>query len=358
VGDVVVDNYVLRVGVRQPLFTGFRLTGASDAAEFQAEASELDFARTQEHVEYGILVAYWSLYQAREVLRSAEENVKRLESYRRDTERLMQAGLMTRNDQLKVEVQFSNARIAELEARDASRLAEMDLNILLGLASDTPIELSSRPGEISPKNSLIEGTSLSRLVETASSKRRDLEAASMRVESAHAGLRAAKGGWWPQIEFTANYLYNNPNTRYQPITPEFLGTWDVGVSLFLELWNWGATASRVEQAKAKLQQAELVRLELHEAMSLEVHRAALAIRRAKEKVTLANLALSQSDENLRSEADKYTSGLASSTDLLEAEVTLVNAETQLSGSLVEYALSVAALDRAIGSARMRGMDNQ
>ena len=351
VGDVVVDNVVLRLGLRQPLFTGFRLSGAADAADLQADASALEVVRARENVRFVVTAAYWTLHQAREVLRSAGENVKRLGSYREDTERLVKAGLMTTNDQLRVEVQYSNSQIARLEARDAARLAEMDLNILLGLPQDTPIGLASRPAEAIQEDTLSGDIDLADLIDDAAVQRSDIEAASLRVASAEAGIRAARGAWWPQIELSANYLYNNPNSRYQPITPEFLGSWDVGVSFAFELWNWGATGSRVEQAEAAMRQAKLAEQELRDHLSREVHGAVLAVQRAREKIALATLVLSQARENLRAETDRFATGLASSTDLLDAEVSLVNAETQSSGAEVEYALSVAALRRALGIER-------
>ena len=349
VGDVVVDNYALRVGLRQPLFTGFRLSGAAQSAEARAAASALDVVRTQENVEFAVVAAYWWLYQSREVLRSADENVKRLESYREDAKRLVKAGLMTTKDQLKVEVQYSNSQIARLEARDAARLAEIDLNILLGLSQDTPLELSSTPSTPAPADTIPGAVDLPRLLDAAAAGRSDLEAASLRVESAHAGVRAARGAWWPQIELTANYLYNNPNSRYQPITPEFLGTWDVGMSFAFDIWNWGATGSRVEQAEAALRQAELVEQDLRASLSREVQEAALAVHRAKEKIALASLGLSQARESLRTESDRFRSGLASPTELLDAEVALINAETQASGAEVHHALARAALARALGT---------
>lgn len=354
VGDVVVDNYALRVGLRQPLFTGFRLSETAESADSRAAASALDVVRTRETVEFAVVAAYWSLYQSRAVLRSADENVKRLESYREDAKRLVKAGLMTTKDQLKVEVQYSNSQIARLEARDGARLAEIDLNILLGLSQDTPLELSSHPGDPAPADTIPGAGDLPGLLDAAVAGRSDLEAASLRVKSAQAGVRAARGAWWPQIDLTANYFYNNPNSRYQPITPEFLGTWDVGMSFAFEFWNWGATGSRVEQAEAALRQAELVEQDLRASLSREVQEAALAVHRAKEKIALARLGLSQAQESLRTESDRFRSGLASPTELLDAEVSLINAETQSSGAEVQYALSRAALARALGTRQNHG----
>jgi outer membrane protein len=351
IGNVPPDQVILRLGLRQPLFTGSRISGAAEAAGLQADASALDVSMMSADVTLYITSAYWALYQARQVEKYTEENVQRLESFHRDTERLVKAGVATRNDLLKVEVQLSNSRIGWIEARNEAELGEMTLNNLIGQPTDTHIDLASRPGDAASRVSVLPPlaqASPDTLANLATAHRYDLQAAAARVQAAHASVGAAKGGWWPQIELTANLNYNNPNARYQPVTPEFLGAWDVGVSLALDVWNWGATGSRVEQAEAALRQAELQKTQLKENITLEVRRSALNVRRSQEKSSLAELAVSQATENLRVIADKYRSGLATSTDLLDAEVSLLQAQTQFSGAQVEYALAQASLERALG----------
>jgi outer membrane protein TolC len=243
----------------------------------------------------------------------------------------------------------------EIEARNDTRIQEMHLNNLLGQSTTTSIELASNPGESGEANVDGDQPTVDRLLETAERQRADLEAASARVRAAEATVGAASGGWWPQIELSANYLYNNPNSRYQPLTPEFLGSWDVGVSMSLDLWNWGATGSKVEQAKAHLRQAELNYTQLRETIVLDVNRALLNLERSKEKRKVAQLAISQAHENLRTTAEKYRAGLATSTDLLDAEVSLLQAQTQLSGVEVELALARAGLKRAVGELVQRAV---
>jgi outer membrane protein TolC len=81
---------------------------------------------------------------------------------------------------------------------------------------------------------------------------------------------------------------------------------------------------------------------------LEVSEAVMNLQRSKEKVAVAQLAATQADENLRATSDKYRAGLATSTELLDAEVDLYSSQVQLSGAEVEYALAHAGLTRAIG----------
>jgi outer membrane protein len=352
-GNVPPDQYTVRLGLRQPLFTGSRLSATAEAAGLQADASELDHAMSEADVILNVTSAYWNLYQARELVKFARENIERLESYQRDTERLMKAGVATRNDLLRVEVQLSNARINLIEVENDGSIAEMTLNNLLGQPTTASLQLMSAPEQVAVPSDLesrITGDSLLTVAGSAIRHRSDVQAAMTRSKAAVATVTAAEGGWWPQIDLNANFNYNNPNARYQPITPEFLGKWDVGITLSMDLWNWGATRSRVEVAEAALKQARLQEAQLAENVSLEVHRSALNLRRSRQKLAVAQLAVEQAGENLRVVTDKYRSGLATSTELLDAEVSLLQSQTQLSGARVELALSRAALVRAVGGA--------
>jgi outer membrane protein len=110
----------------------------------------------------------------------------------------------------------------------------------------------------------------------------------------------------------------------------------------------------VEQAEAALRQNELQERQLKENVVLEVSRATLNFATAKEKLSVADLAVAQASENLRILSDKYRTGLATSTELLDAEVALVSAQTQQSGAQVEAAIARAMLTRAVGGLRGGG----
>jgi len=351
VGSVVENNYLFRVGLRQPLFTGSRLSGLSDAADLRFTAAIQEQSMAEQNMIFSVTAAYWSLYQGRKVANLANENVARLEAYRADTEKLMESGLATRNDLLRVEVRLSNGMIAAIEAENDATLAEMRLNTLIGRTATDSVILATTPGDVSARadgDSLGKPHSTAHLVELAKERRPDLRAAETRSEAAGKMVTAASAAWWPQIDLTANYQYNNPNSRYQPITPDFLGTWDVGVSLVMDLWSGGETQSRVEHAEAARRQADIRKMQLLDNVTLEVSEAALNLRRSREKMTVALLAASQADENLRATTDKYRAGLATSTELLDAEVDLYTAQVQLSGAEAEYALAHAEVVRSVG----------
>jgi outer membrane protein TolC len=73
-------------------------------------------------------------------------------------------------------------------------------------------------------------------------------------------------------------------------------------------------------------------------------------------VGVARLGVEQADENVRSTDEKYAKGAASSTDVLDASVALLQARTNLTGALVDLELAHTRLLKSLGvrSGNLRG----
>jgi outer membrane protein len=341
------NSYALHAGVQQPIFTGFKLASNARAAELLAKAADLDRINDESDLVLAITVAYWTLHQTTETNRYVDENVTRLEMYEKDTQNLLKAGLATRNDLLKIQVQSSNAKLTQIDAVNDRQVAMMNLNNLIGQPLEAEVEPVSLP-QVDSADVLGPVARTAELQMRAWQFRPDLQAMQARIQASEATVRAAKGNWWPQIFFTGNYYYSRPNPRYMPTLDEWKDTWDFGVSIQLDIWNWGATSAQVEQARAGMMANQFMYEQMKENVSFEVTRYDLAKRRAKDKVNVAALAISQAEENARTTQDKYHSGLATSTDVLDASVALLQARTNYTGALVEFEVARARLVRASG----------
>ena len=86
-------------------------------------------------------------------------------------------------------------------------------------------------------------------------------------------------------------------------------------------------------------------------VALEVERTSLAAARAAQKVEVAKLGVAQAEENSRIMGDKFRSGLATSSELLDANVALLQARTNLTGSLAEQEITAVRLQKALGVLR-------
>ncbi len=339
----LLNAYNFQLTVQQPLFTGRRLSGASEAGRLQARAAREDYLRDEAQLVFAVREAYWTVYKAGDVKRLVDENVALIEAHLRDVRNFLDQGLAKPNDVLKVQVQLSSAKVAQLQSANAIRLAVMSLNSLIGLPVNGDIRVTSQVRE--PEAA--EPEKMDALVARALENRPELKAAGFGIRAAEAGVKIARSGRYPQIYLVGNYYMSNPNQRIYPLENKFHGTWDVGVALSLDLWNWNRAGAQTRQARAQLAQAEHGAAQLRDAVTLEVSQNYFAVEQQRLTIRLAAEGVAQAEENYRVTRDRFKAGLALNSDLLDAEVALLQAKISHSQAKADYEVLQAKLAKSV-----------
>ena len=339
----VLNNYNLRVTVQQPIFTGYKLQRNADIAEYTASATQKDFERDKSDLIYNIKSAYWNLTQALELQKVVDENVEEMKAHLRDVQSWQGQGMITVNDVLKVQVQLSDAELRQIDSRSNVQLARIGFNSLLGLSLDTEIDPATNIKH-EPRNF----SDLPVLVQQAVDRRPELKSMEYKIKAGDAAVAIAQSNWFPQVYLVGNYYSSRPNQRFFPTQDAFKDTWDVGVGVSFDVWNWGTTIHQTDQAQAQLSEAQDGLSQLKDGVTLDVTRNYLSLHRAKERIVVAEKGVSQAEENYRVTDAKFKQGLALNTDLLDAEVALLQAKTNYTQSLVDYEVAEAGLERAVG----------
>ncbi len=343
ISPVILNNYNFKLTLQQPLFTGFRLWSFKSAAENNYESSSYEYKKNLNDVAYNIQNVFWNYYKAMQIKNVIEENLRLTQNHVNDTKNFMKSGLATRNDLLKLEVQYSNTQLQLIESENNIDIARSNLNKLLGLPLEANTEINAGDIDTSFTN-----YNLSNLIEQSKENRNDLKSLEYRIKASDNGITAAKGGWYPSIYLVGDYYYSKPNQRIIPAENKFKDTWDIGVTLQWDLWNWGYTSSKSTQAEEQKTQVETSLSQLEDAVELEVYQTFLKYKRAMDKINVSRQSVEQSEENYRSTQDKYNQQIATSTDLIDAEVSLLLAKTNLTTALVDYQLAKVKLMKAIG----------
>lgn len=339
----ITDYYDLKLSLSQPLFTGFRLSGNTNAAENIFLASKENLTLEQQTLILKIKYAYWNLYKAQKLSKVVDENVMQIQAHLNDAKNMYDRGMATNNDLLKVEVQLAEAKLKQLDLQNAVRLAKLGLNNTLGLPLSSPVEIIE---EIDLD--LKEEIDLNNQLELAYQNRPDLKAIEYNLKAGEYAIDMASSGWFPQIYLSGNYNYSNPNTRFFPQESKFKGSWDVGVNLSYELWNWNKNGYRSTQAKVQYEQSKDNYNIIKDAVTLEVNQNYLNIKQAKEKLTVSESSVKQAEENYRVTQELFKQGLTINSELLDAEVALLQSRTNYVQTIVDYELAKASLEKAVG----------
>jgi len=343
IAPTVLDNYSAQFTLFQPLFTGFRLLSSINIAEYSASAANEDFNKDQSELVFNIKNSYWSLFKAIQLKKVMDENVQMASAHLEDAKNLMNVGMLTQNDLLKLEVQLSSMMFNQIDAENAVKLSTVALNSVLSIPLTTNIEITS---SVNLTQTMYD--ELNKLISDAVEKRPEIKSADYRIKAGEAGVTMAKSSWYPQISVVGDYYSSRPNQRIFPTKDEFKDTWDAGVNLSLNIWDWLTTARQTQQAEAQLSQSVDALGIIKDNITLEVTQNYLNVNQSKRKIEIAELSVKQAEENMRMTADKFKNGLALSSEVVDAETALSTAKVNYTNSRVDHELAKARLDKSIG----------
>jgi len=335
-----LDNSDLRLTVSQPIFSGFRLSQSRTAAAALAEASRGELARQRNELIFRVESAYAALLRAQkgaEIARSAREQIA---AHLRDVEVMVEQGLARRDERLRVEVKASEAELVLLQAENGVALAEAALENLLA----TPLPAGEMYAEMGPGR--LEPGDLASSLALALANRPELERLARAADAAAAGKKIARGGRLPNVAGFASYGYGKPGLDM--IRNEWMNYWLVGVGAEWNLWNWGRTGAKVEQAELRRQGLAEGERQLREAIALEVKQAHLRLAEAAKRLEVTGRMTEQARASFAVAEKRYQQGQASNTDYFDAQSELTRARLQRAEAEVASALARAEWRRAVG----------
>ncbi|MDD4052636.1 MAG: TolC family protein [candidate division Zixibacteria bacterium] len=338
----IPNNYSGKLTLTQPLFTGLQLENTSSALKRNLQATRLDHEAASRELRFDITDAFWNVVKANDYQTIIDEDVKRQEVHLKDVQGLFEQGLVSRNDVLRVEVQHSNALLQQISAHNGLELAKANLENVIGAPLPDDIDMTT-PGESVDSIGM-----LSALQVTALANRPEAKAISQRVEMGKNLVGAAKSGWLPQVALVANYAYMRPNQRIQPLKDEAKSTWDVGVYLSYNLWDWNTTGHKAKQAKAELAQLRDAERQVFDGITLQVTHNYLTLQEVTKRIEVSRMSLQQADEGYRITHDLYQQGMAKTSDLLDASVLQTQAAVNHSQALIDYQTAKARLETTVG----------
>jgi len=343
------DSAFLALSLQQSLFAGFGVQAGIDQAEHLAAEARLNLLRAEQELRFEIQTAYWSLIRALEVERVIKESIEQVNAHLREVKDLFAQGLVTANDVLQVEMQLANTVLRRIEAGNTLSLAGARLSLLLGLPYDTVL----RPAP-TPLHPLQEPESLEGLLKQALRSRPELAASAERIHAQEKTMAVARSSFYPSLFLSAGLLTARPNSRFFPPENSFKTTWELGIGGSLEIGRWSASARQVEQARLQLAQGQEGLALLEEGITLEVIQSFLELKKAREQVSVARLIVCQAEENHRVVREKFLSGLALNSQLLDAELSLLEAGLTLTQAGIDHELAWAALEKAVSVEPTRG----
>ena len=342
----IPDNYRARLDLQWPIYNGGRSDALERAARAEASASSADLAAAQADLRLEVARAFWALVTARATEQVLQQGVTRAQANVGDVRERFKAGLIPPNEVASAEAQESRQRMLLIEARNQRDISSSELARLIGIdvlgpSLEPAAELETPP----PPAALQDTRALIAQARTVRPERRALE---QRIQAGEEQLAAARAGTLPTIAVVSGFDYARPNPRIFPRADRWEDSWDAGVNLSWNLWDGGRTRADVAQAGSLVTAVRRRLDEFDSVVALEVRQRQLEIDSGGAAVIAAGDAVRAAAEARRVVAERYQAGVATQTEVLDADFALLQAELDRTRAQAGVRLAEARLARALG----------
>ena len=344
----IPNNFTTRLSFQWPIYTAGRTDALERAALAEANAAGADIETTRADLRLEIVRAYWAAVTAREAERVLEESTARAEAQVADARNRFDVGLIPPNEVSTLEAQRSRERAQLIEATNIREGSTIELRRLIGVPHDTVIELTDRLDQGAQGAQAAQAGDAAGLVKQALDARPERKALSFRMGGAEERQTAALKTRLPTIGFAGGFDYARPNRRIFPITPTWTDSWDLGVNVNWNFYDFGRAKSQAAEAAAIVTATRERIAEFDEVVSADVRQRLLDIESSQAMVRAANDAVRSAAEARRVVTDRFGAGVATSTDVLIAQVQLLESELVRTRALAGVRLAEARLERALG----------
>jgi outer membrane protein TolC len=341
----VPDNYRTRLDLQWPIYTGGRTDALERAARAERGAIGKDLEAARADLRLETTRAFYAVVTAREAEAVLARSLEAVNAHVQDVRSRLASGLIPPNDVSSSEAQASRQRLLSIEATTQRGIAEADLRRLTGNPSAT---VTTRVEDPAPSPG-IEGTrSTADLIAAALKARPERQAFEDRAASADLRAAAVDAGKRPQLSVAGGYDYARPNPRIFPRRADFLSSWDASINLTWTLWDGGRRAAEYGEARANASALKTRVVDFDRDVTFEVRARALELESSRQAITVADDEIRAAAEAERAIGERYKAGVATNTDMLDAQVARLQAELDRTRAVANVRLAEARLERAIG----------
>lgn len=327
----------LNVTAVQPVFAGGRIANGNKLAKVGVAVADLEHEGAIDNALLTVEQYYWQVATLQSKKRTLQAVIQMLDTLDRQVSVAVEAGVVNRNDLLKVQLQRNNMLSLMVDLDNGIALSSNLLAQYVGLDGQEvaivddapPAEVPVLPADLYLDPSQALGSTVDyRLLEQS-------------VRAADLEKSITVGQYLPTIGIGAGYFYDDLLNQNHGFAAGF-------VSVSVPISGWWGGAHDIKRKSIQASNARMQMTDLSQMLQLKMTDAYDNLTAAHRKMSIASQSIDQSKENLRLNQNYYDAGVSSVTDLLDAQTLYRHAQDQYAESYGAYRTALAAYLAATG----------
>lgn len=334
------------VNLNQAIFDMSVFTGLK-AARSTREFYQVNAQLTEEQVIERVANNYYQVYVQRQQLAVIDSTYNNTAKVRDIIKGQYDNGLAKKIDLDRMNVNLSNINTQRIQLKNALQLQENALKFYMGMPIATPIMLPETEFSVTPLN----------MSETPNTTNRtEYQVLKKQEELLYYNKKSIQAEYYPKLSLSAgyNYIGQGPDLPWfgKPADGIYWSDYSsIAANISIPIFNGFGTRAKVRQATIELKNIEedlkdtKLSLDLaFENAKTQINNSIVTINNQRENVKLAQEVLDNTQNN-------YQNGLATLTDLLDAETSYIEAQNNYTSALLDFKLAEVQLIKAKGELR-------
>lgn len=305
----------------------------------------LNAALTEEQIVEKVANSYYEVFKTKAQIKTMDRTIQNTTRVRNVIASLEENGLAKKIDLDRINVTLNNLNSSKLQLQNAVKLQENALKYLIGMDISTPITLPENTFE-APQNMYVKDA-------FNVNNRIEIQLLEKQGDLLRLNKKATEAGRYPSLALSANYGYLSFGQRF----PYFAGPSQgvngsdfsaISLNLRVPIFSGFATRSKIRQAQIDIDKFEADLADTKLALDMAVENAYTQINNAVITLGSQRSNMELANEVLKNVENNYKNGLASLTDLLDAENAYADAQNNHTAALLDYKLAEVQLKKANG----------
>ena len=328
---------VAGVQALQPVFLGGRIVNGNKLAAVGEEVAKLRQQQTSDELRLATETLYWKLATLKSTKITLESALSLLDTLQNQVEVALEAGLTTRNDLLKVQLKRNTYHAEMIDLNNGIMLVKMLLGQYMGLGVSGNLDIMAEMPEVIP----VYPYEVYTPTENALPQTADYRLLQKNVEAKKLEKRMELGNNLPTIAVGAGWYYHDLLDQNHNF-----GSVQIGVEIPLSGW-WGGSYA-LKRKSIELTNAKNELEDLSEKLQINMQNKWNDLTAAHRKMEIEKLGITQSAENLYLNRMYYDAGMATISDLLEAETSHKEAQDRFVTAYGNYCTALSSYMIATG----------
>ncbi|MDR3024947.1 TolC family protein [Chryseobacterium sp.] len=246
----------------------------------------------------------------------------------KEIQALYKNGVVLKSDVLRIELELSKRKMALVTIENDILIATQKLNIILGIPDEQTVIPEA------PFNQWNENTPYRDYLKLALDHSFSYHVSEQQTELSKLKLKKVKANVRPKIGMYGEFYYANPQIFLYPYNPYWYSLGIVGIKASFSISSLYHNTHKVKAAQLEFEKEEEAHKDTEDKVRQQVKEAYLRYQEALEQIKVAEANVIQAKENARIIKNTYFSQTSLITELLDADIQLLQTKFELEAAKI------------------------